>query len=226
MDLHQTGKTCLVTRSDKFECQGQRSRLPGSKTAFLALSAASVWFMFGKTSVTSSYFNFTNCIIIIIIRFVKRQNVKRLPWCFNTVDWASQRASRGLKIEWWGAGMVIGLEWDAYGPADATATLSSLASLKSRIILPFWCQLSQVVMERRPLNGCLYQLYQPWFRISILPAVFDFSHFVILQHFCGNECSSLCWCAITALHTRSLIHTTITETANNNANDDNHNKEN
>ena len=28
-----TGKTCLVPRSDEFECQGQRSRLPGTKNA-------------------------------------------------------------------------------------------------------------------------------------------------------------------------------------------------
>jgi len=42
-----------------------------------------------------------------------------------------------------------------YGPADATATLSSLASLKSRLVEPFWCQITQVVVEKRPLNGCL-----------------------------------------------------------------------
>ena len=63
------------------------------------------------------------------------------------------------KIEWWGTGVVICLERSAndlieqaYGPADATATLSSLASLKSP---PFWCRLTQVVPEKRPLNGCL-----------------------------------------------------------------------
>jgi len=42
----------------------------------------------------------------------------------------------------------------AYGPADATATPSSLVSLKSRMVLPSWCQLTQVVLEKRPLNGC------------------------------------------------------------------------
>jgi len=31
---------------------------------------------------------------------------------------------------------------------------SSLASLKSRMVLPFWCWLTQVVLEIRPLNGC------------------------------------------------------------------------
>ena len=40
----------------------------------------------------------------------------------------------------------------AYGPADATALqipISSLASFKSRLVLPFWYRLTQ-----RPLNGC------------------------------------------------------------------------
>ena len=33
-------------------------------------------------------------------------------------------------------------------------TPSSLASLKSRLVLLFWCRLTQVVLEKRPLNGC------------------------------------------------------------------------
>jgi len=51
----------------------------------------------------------------------------------------------------------------AYGPADATAThclltvsLLSLASVKSRLVLPFWCRLTRVVPEKGPLNGCMY----------------------------------------------------------------------
>jgi len=34
-----------------------------------------------------------------------------------------------------------------------------LASLKSRIVLPFWCRLTQVVLEKRPLNGRLSVLH-------------------------------------------------------------------
>jgi len=30
----------------------------------------------------------------------------------------------------------------------------SLASFKSRLVLPFWYQLTQVVLEQRPLNRC------------------------------------------------------------------------
>ena len=40
----------------------------------------------------------------------------------------------------------------AYGPADATATL---ASVKSRLVLPFWYQPTRVVPEKGPLNVCV-----------------------------------------------------------------------
>jgi len=33
-------------------------------------------------------------------------------------------------------------------------TPSSLASFKSRLVLPFWYQLTEVVVEKRRLNGC------------------------------------------------------------------------
>ena len=33
-------------------------------------------------------------------------------------------------------------------------TPSPLASFKSRLVSPFWYQLTQVVLEKRPLNGC------------------------------------------------------------------------
>ena len=33
-------------------------------------------------------------------------------------------------------------------------TPSSLALIKPRLVLPFWCWLAQVVMEKRPLNRC------------------------------------------------------------------------
>jgi len=33
-------------------------------------------------------------------------------------------------------------------------TSSSLAEFKSRLVLPFWYWLTQVILEKRPLNGC------------------------------------------------------------------------
>jgi len=43
-----------------------------------------------------------------------------------------------------------------YGPVGLTATLLSVASLKSRLVSPFWCQLIQFILEKRPLNGCWF----------------------------------------------------------------------
>ena len=45
-------------------------------------------------------------------------------------------------------------KWFACGTGDATATLSSRALLITKMVnLPFWCQLAQVVLENKPLNG-------------------------------------------------------------------------
>jgi len=33
--------------------------------------------------------------------------------------------------------------------------LTVFASVKSRLVLPFWCWLTQVVLEKEPLNGCV-----------------------------------------------------------------------
>jgi len=63
------------------------------------------------------------------------------------------------KTEWWGAGMVISLERGAdclhmvqLMPLPSQ-TPSPLASFKSRLVLPFPYRLTQVVLEKRPLNG-------------------------------------------------------------------------
>ena len=43
----------------------------------------------------------------------------------------------------------------AYGPADATSTSLSFASVKSRLVSPFWYRLIRVVPDRGLLNGCV-----------------------------------------------------------------------
>jgi len=48
----------------------------------------------------------------------------------------------------------------AYGPADATA-IPTVASFKSRLVLPYWYWLIQVVLEKRPLNGCSSSSFKP-----------------------------------------------------------------
>ena len=75
--------------------------------------------------------------------------------------WFGVRKSiRHVKIEWWGVGVVICLERDAdclhmvqLMPLPSQ-TPSSLASFKSILVLPFWYLLAQVVLEKRPSNGC------------------------------------------------------------------------
>ena len=49
-------------------------------------------------------------------------------------------------------------KWFPYGPADATATPSSLASLTSRMVEPFRCWLTGVVLEKSPLS-CKLQVH-------------------------------------------------------------------
>ena len=56
--------------------------------------------------------------------------------------------------EWWGTGMVICLKRDADLHTAQVMPLS-LASVKSRLVLPFWYRLTRVVLERGPLNGCV-----------------------------------------------------------------------
>jgi len=43
--------------------------------------------------------------------------------------------------------------------ADATATPSSLTSLKSRLFEPFWFQHTRIFLDKRPLNGDLSVMY-------------------------------------------------------------------
>ena len=81
--------------------------------------------------------------------------------CFDAVGWAAGRASGLLKTEWWGTGMVICLERGAdlhmaqLMPLPLTVSCSSKIQIDlSRLILPFWYRLTQVVLEKRPLNGC------------------------------------------------------------------------
>ena len=53
---------------------------------------------------------------------------------------------------WSGHLSVSRCKWSACGPADATATPSSLNSLKSRMVLPFWYRLTQAVTKNRTWN--------------------------------------------------------------------------
>jgi len=56
--------------------------------------------------------------------------------------------------EWWGAGVVVCLKQGADLHMAQLMPLS-LASVKSRVVLPFWYRLTWVVPEKRPLNVCV-----------------------------------------------------------------------
>jgi len=68
-----------------------------------------------------------------------------------------RKGIRSVKTEWWGAGVVICLErgTDVHVAQLMPLPLSlSLASVKSRLVLPFWYRLTWVVPEKGPLNVC------------------------------------------------------------------------
>jgi len=59
------------------------------------------------------------------------------------------------KTEWWGAGMVICLVQTCVWPSWYHWHLLSLASVKSRLFLPFWYRLTRVVLDKGSLKGCV-----------------------------------------------------------------------
>jgi len=61
------------------------------------------------------------------------------------------------KTQWCGAGVVVCLERgaDLHMAQLMPLPLTALASVKSRLVLPFWHRLTRVVPERGPLNVCV-----------------------------------------------------------------------
>ena len=63
----------------------------------------------------------------------------------------------------------------------------SLSSVKSRLVLPFWYRLTQVVPDKGPLNGCVCVSYWAWcsmtIRFSCLETMYSqFAESVSLMH--------------------------------------------
>jgi len=61
------------------------------------------------------------------------------------------------KAEWWRAGVVVCLEpgADLHTAQLMPLPLTVSASVKSRLVLPFWYRLTRVVLYKGPLNVCL-----------------------------------------------------------------------
>ena len=68
-----------------------------------------------------------------------------------------QEGHPACKKERWDAGVVICLERgaDLRMAQLMLLPLTDLASVKSRLVLPFWYRLTRVVPEKGPLNGCV-----------------------------------------------------------------------
>jgi len=67
----------------------------------------------------------------------------------------SRKGIQPVKTEWWDAGVVIclGEMQTCIWPSWCHCHSLSLASVKSRLFLPFWYRLTWVVPENWPLNG-------------------------------------------------------------------------
>ena len=83
-------------------------------------------------------------------------------YCLPSVLWCCWLGGRKgiwpIKTEWWGAGVVS--VWSevqtCIWPSWCHCHSLSLASGKSRLVLTFWYRLTRVVLDKGPLNGCMY----------------------------------------------------------------------
>ena len=78
--------------------------------------------------------------------------------CFDAVGWAAGRASglykklSGWVLVWLS---VLSKMQTCIWPNGCHCHSLSPASVKSRLVLPFWYRLTRVVAEKGPLNGCV-----------------------------------------------------------------------
>ena len=101
---------------------------------------------------TSEHIQFYFLVLLFFLFFA----VGSVLQCFDAVGWVAGRAS-GLKKQSGGvlARLSVWSEvqtciWSSWYHCHSL----SLAPVKSRLVLPFWYRLTQVVLEKRPLNGC------------------------------------------------------------------------
>ena len=98
----------------------------------------------------NSAHHFKTCVVVSIVALV-------LWHCWLGIRKSIRPVKSGVMRCWV---LVICLEWGAdclhmvqLMPLHPRTPLS-LASFKSRLLLPLWYRLTQVVPEKRPLNGC------------------------------------------------------------------------
>jgi len=120
-----------------------------------------------------------------------------VTWCCR---FGGRKGIRPVKkTEWWGAGVVICLEW---GADLHTAQLMphchshslSLASVKSRLVLPFWYRLTRVVPDKGPFSGCVCDCVFFYFSVEVV---------LLLINRCSSESKEFylpCSCIDTVMH--------------------------
>ena len=94
----------------------------------------------------------------------------------------SQEEHPACKIGRWGVDVVICQQWGVciwFSWCHChPKTPSSLASFTSRPVLPFRYRLTQVVLEKKPLNGMFFCVH---INVSVLSRYWNFSHSIALQ---------------------------------------------
>jgi len=81
---------------------------------------------------------------------------KIFPFSALTLLVGQQKGIRPVKTEWWGTGVIVCSKvqmiciWSSWCHCPLFISYSS----KIQNCLPFWCWLTQVVLEKRPLNVC------------------------------------------------------------------------
>jgi len=94
--------------------------------------------------------------------------------CFDALGWMAERASGLLKkLEWWGAGVVMCLEWGAdlhmAQLMSLPLTVSCFIKIQIGLVLTFWYRLTRVVPYKRPLNGCACVIVYFVYIVLVLP---------------------------------------------------------
>jgi len=90
--------------------------------------------------------DFFNRIIPDGVAFCCNIHIAAIPFSALTLLVGWQEGHPACKEQWWGAGVVIcvGCIWPISGHCHSL----SLASVKSRLVLPFWYRLTWVVLEK------------------------------------------------------------------------------
>ena len=119
-------------------------------------SSGRYWYLF---NILVSYQR--NCVLIFAAFFYSMSSIFCIQ-CHDTVGWASavRKSIRPVKIEWSVVGVVICRNevqiiciWSSWCHC-IPKTPPCLASFIPGLVLPFSYRLTQVVLEKRPLNGC------------------------------------------------------------------------